>query len=238
MKRIKEIFKSIGLISIKELSLPFSYNHNDYNLSKKKEKIQAHKEFLLSILQEENNRLNYLENKTTQIISQTSIIFSLVGLIIPIIIDRFDDINLYIKVILILSLIIGFFMYLLAITNALKNFNIKKYQYPYPNPANVITLKDSSIEEFYSELVRDYLYSINKTIHINNIKGSNLLHAYKAFKIANYITGFIISVICFLILFTKQKENISKIKIENPIEIKKENPTIINDKMKNKKKDN
>ncbi|MCT4073852.1 hypothetical protein HZP85_14405 [Elizabethkingia anophelis] len=228
-EKLKEFLESLGLITIEEHPQPFDYNCEDYDLigSNQKEKIQAHKEFLISALQEENNRLNYVENKTTQIISQTSIVFSLVGLIIPIVIDRFDDMYFPVRVILILLLIGGFFMYLLSISNALKNFNIKNFKYPYANPSNVIDLKDKSIEEFNSELVRDYLYSINKTVHINNVKGSNLLHAYKAFKIANYITGIIIVVICFLILFIKQKENINRVKIENPIEIKQTKSKII-----------
>ena len=111
-------------------------------------------------------------------------------------------------------------MYLLSIRNALKNFNIKKFQYPYSDPANVINLKNNSIDEFNSELIRDYLFSINKTIQINNIKGTNLLHSYRAFKIANYFTGIIISVICSLILFTKKEENISRVQIEKPVVIK------------------
>lgn len=204
-EKLKEFLESLGLITISERPQPFDYNCEDYDLkdNNQKEKIQAHKEFLITALQEENNRLNYVENKTTQIISQTSIVFSLVGLIIPIIIDRFDDIYFPIRIVLIMLLIGGFFMYLLSINNALKNFNIKNFKYPYANPSNVIDLKDKSLEEFNSELVRDYLYSINKTVQINNVKGSNLLHAYQAFKIANYITGIIILVICFLILFTK-----------------------------------
>jgi len=228
-KKLRAFLESLGIITIKEYAQPFDYDYRDYDLASmnQMEKIQVHKEFLLSALQEENNRLNYVENKTTQIISQTSIVFSLVGLIIPIVIDRFDDIYFSIRVILILLLISGFFMYLLSISNALKNFNIKNFKYPYANPANVIDLKDKSIAEFNSELIRDYLYSINKTVHINNVKGSNLLHAYKSFKIANYITGIIVILICFLILFTKQKENISRIKIENPIEIKKPESKII-----------
>lgn len=221
LKILQNFLKSIGLIPIREYQEPFDYNINDYDLSgeEEKDKIQLHKDFLLSVLQEENNRLSFVENKTTQIISQTSIIFSLVGLIIPIVIDKFDDVSFFIKLTLILLLMISFFMYLISIRNALKNLNIKKFKYPYANPENVITLKDKTIEEFNSELIRDYLYCIKKTILINNIKGTNLLHAYKSFKIANYFTGIIIIVICSLVLFTTQKEKISRVKIETPVKL-------------------
>lgn len=205
-KAVILFLRNIGILKRKELSAPFDYNINDYDLKKDADKIEVHKNFLQSVLQEENNRLNIIEGKTTQIISQTSIVFSLVGLIVPILIDKFSAINIVIKIIIILLLLVGFFFYLNSISNALKNFNLKKYGYPYSNPSNVIDFKDKTIEEFNSEIVRDYLFSINKTIQINNVKGSNLISAYLSFKIANIFTGIIILIICSLILFVNSNK--------------------------------
>lgn len=215
-KNVIIFLRNIGVLKKEELSAPFSYNIYDYDLKKNADKIDVHKNFLYSVLQEENNRLNIIEGKTTQIISQTSIVFSLVGLIIPILIDKFSSINVFVKVIIILFLLVGFFFYLNSISNALKNFNLKKYKYPYSNPSNVIDFKDKTIEEFNSEIVRDYLYSINKTIQINNVKGSNLISAYLCFKIANIFTGIIILIICSLILFVNSnKEEGKNIQVVN-----------------------
>lgn len=211
--------KSIGLISIKQEEY-CSYNHKDYDLEKQSdsEKIVLHKEFLKSIFDEENNRLSFIENKTSQIISQTSIVFSLLGLFVPIIMDRFENTTLFFKILIIILLLITFSFYLLSITNALKNFDIKKFKYPSPNPLNVLDFKTKSVEQFNAELVRDYLYSIDKAVQINNKKGTNLLHAHKAFKLGNFLTGILVIVVCSILLFTKKEE--SSVMIKQPIEIK------------------
>jgi len=104
---ITNFLKSIGLYKLNKVEDVHSYDASKYNLTSKadSDKIIHHKNFLKSVLEDENNRLGYIENKTSQIISQTSIVFSLVGLFIPIIINRFEDSNLLIKIILIPPLI-------------------------------------------------------------------------------------------------------------------------------------
>jgi hypothetical protein len=219
---IINFLKSIGLYPIKTYENQNNSENNVYDLEKESdsEKIVLHKEFLKSALEEENNRLGFIENKTSQIISQTSIVFSLVGLFIPLLINRFESESIILRVLIILLLLITFILYLLSITNALKNFNVKKFRYPYSNSKNVINLKDKSKEHFNSELVRDYLYCIDETVRINNLKGTNLLHAYKSFKLGNYFTGVIVISICSILLFTVKKSEKTYISIENPIEIK------------------
>lgn len=217
---MKNFLKSIGIISIKKEEEPNSYNHKDYDLKKESdsEKIVLHKEFLKSILEEENNRLGFIENKTSQIISQTSIVFSLLGLFVPVIMDRFESTSLSLKISIIGLLLVTFLFYLLSITNALKNFDIKKFKYPRANPANVLDFKTDSIEQFNAELVRDYLYSIDKAVKINNEKGTNLLHAHKAFKLGIFLTGILVMFVCSVLFFAKKEE--PSITIKSPIEIK------------------
>ena len=234
MNKLTIFFKSIGISSINDFPKPFSYNCNDYNLkdSIDAEKILQHRDFLKTALEEENNRLGFIENKTSQIISQTSIVFSLIGLFIPIIIDKFGDIFLWIKFILIILILFAFALYLLSITNALKNFNVNQFRYPVPYPGNVLDFKDKSAEAFNSEIIRDYLYCINESIVINNKKATNLLHAYKTFKLANYFTGILVLCICFLIMFVRTEK--PQVSTENIVQIdtldkalKKSRPIII-----------
>ncbi|MBC8883733.1 hypothetical protein H9X57_11290 [Flavobacterium piscinae] len=183
------------------------------------EKIISHKEFLKSAIDEENNRLSLIENKTSQIISQTSIVFSLLGLFMPIIIDKTGETNIYIKVAIIFLVLIAFIFYLLTINNALKNFNINKFSYSVPTPENVLTLQNNTVEEFNSELIRDYLYCINKNIVTNNRKATNLLHSHNTFKFANLITGLIVVFLSVMILFSKNDD--PKIHIEKAVKIDK-----------------
>jgi hypothetical protein len=219
---IVDFLKSIGVYPIND-SLNQDKPENivyDLDQNSDSEKITLHRDFLKSALEEENNRLGFIENKTSQIISQTSIVFSLVGLFIPLLINRFENENLLLRIIIIGLLVVTFILYLLSITNALKNFNVKKFRYPYSNSRNVTNLKDNTKEEFNSELVRDYLFCIDETTRLNNIKGTNLLHAYKTFKLGIYFTGVIVICICSMLLFTEQKTEKSYLTIEEPIEIK------------------
>ncbi|GEL12034.1 hypothetical protein SAMN05192550_3002 [Flavobacterium glycines] len=116
---MKNFLESIGVISIKKEEEPNSYNHKDYNLKKESDsdKIVVHKEFLKSILEEENNRLGFIENKTSQIISQTSIVFSLLGLFVPIIMDRFESTSLFLKISIIGLLLVTFLFFVLSFIN-------------------------------------------------------------------------------------------------------------------------
>lgn len=221
MNKIYEFLKSIGLRKVGNFPEPFNYNAATYTLNSSvdSEKILSHKEFLKSVADEENSRLSFIENKTSQIISQTSIVFSLLGLFMPIIIDKTGDANIYIKIVIILLVLIAFVFYLLTINNALKNFNIKNFSYSVSNPENVLTFQNNTIEEFNSELVRDYLYCINKNIVINNRKATNLLHSHNTFKFANIVTGIIVVLLSVMILFLKNDD--PKIQIEKPVKIDK-----------------
>ena len=89
---IKSFLKGLGILPIDE-SNPISNTSEIYDLkeSSDSDKIKEHKDFLKSALEEENTRLGHIENKTSQIISQTSIVFSLVGLFIPLIIGKAES---------------------------------------------------------------------------------------------------------------------------------------------------
>lgn len=217
--KIKSFLKGLGIIPLDQVSpAPGAGVPYDLKESADTDKIKEHKEFLKSALEEENTRLGHIENKTSQIISQTSIVFSLVGLFVPLIIEKSETSPLAFKVSVIALLIVAFMLYLLAITNALKNFNVLRFRYPTPSPENVIAFKDKSLAEFNAELVRDYLYCIRNIVHINNSKATNLLHAYRAFKMGNYTTGIIVVYFCSALLFAKDKE--TEIFIKNAIEVR------------------
>lgn len=220
---MKNFFEAIGLKKIESVR-PYSYDSNNYDLNSDISKIKAHKEFLKSTLDGENSRLEVIENKTNQLVSQTSVVFSLLSLTIPIIIDKTGNTGILFRLTLIVCVLISFSFYFLAIFNALKNFNVNNFNYSVPSPSNVLDFKDKTEEEFEAELVRDYLYSINVNIEINNIKATNLLHSNTAFKFGNIFTATIVILISCFVLFFNTKED----KIENTP--KKADTIIVNDK--------
>jgi len=221
---MRNFFKAIGLAKVESVN-PYTYNSSAYNLTTGATKIKAHKDFLKSALEEENNRLIAIEGKTNQLVSQTSVVFSLLSLTIPILIDKLADANIIIKIILLSLVLAAFAFYILAIFNALKNFNVKNFNYFVAGPGNVLDFMNNTEEEFEAELVRDYLDSINNNIAVNNIKATNLLHSNNAFKIGNIITMILVVAISFVVLFN--------IKDSKSIEIQHPEKVIINDNGKN-----
>ncbi|MBZ5857321.1 hypothetical protein [Flavihumibacter profundi] len=216
---MKEFLNKIGLFYVPDETNPYSYIPGDYKIENDEKKSEAHKIYLKNLENEESSRLTLIEGKTSQLISQTGIIFSLLSLFVPILIDKVTDLQFIVKLLLLILMILAFCFYMLTIRNALKNFNVKNFTYSKPSPKNVLSLQDKSLEIFYAEEVRDLLYCINVNLKINNKKATNLLHSYNSFRIANTLTGILVTVFSIVLLFFNPKKEgfvIDKpVKIEN-----------------------
>lgn len=220
MKKIRELFNHIGLFIVEtapadEDKAALKYAPQNEPKNKNEDKLKLHRDFLKSLEAEESNRLTLLENKTTQMIAQTSVIFALLSLAIPLVIDKVDAFHL--KIFVFIPLLLAFSFYLLTIHNAAKNYNVKKFNYSRSLPTNVIEFKDASAEDFLIEEINDLLYSTKTNLQINNVKASNLIHSYNCFKIAIFSTAVLGIALCISLLFIEQKKN--SITIENPIRI-------------------
>lgn len=220
MGKIRGFFNYLGLGILKadvaeEPQPVLKYDPQKKSKNKDDEKLKLHRDFLKSLEAEENNRLTLIENKTTQMIAQTSVIFALLSLAIPLVVDKIDD--FYLKLLVFIPLILAFVFYLLTIHNAAKNFDVKNFNYSRSLATNVIKFKDASSEAFLIEEINDLLYSTKTNLEINNIKGSNLIYSYNCFKIANLFTAILGIVLCVSLLFIKQEKE--PIKIKNPIRI-------------------
>lgn len=217
MSKLKSLIQSFGFFSQRTFIKPYDYKVSDYVNSEHK-KLDLHKAYLKEIENEENNRLNIIENKTSQIISQTGLIFSLLSLFIPFIIDKVLDFNLYLKSIFIIVLAFAYLFYILTINNALRNFNVKKFNYIKNSPISIINQQNLKVEEFMKMEIKDSLLAIKNNISINNLKASNLISAYNSFRFGNIFTSILVIFLCASLLFIEPKSN--AIKLENPIEIK------------------
>ena len=214
--KIKDFLNEFGIWVHDNNTAPYSYSVSEYT-SNDAEKIKAHLEFLKSISAEENVRLNLIESKTAQLVSQTGIIFSLLSLFIPIFIDKVSGFALGFRLAFIIVLVLAFLFYMLTIRNAIKNFNIKQFVYSKPSPTNVLKYQNNSPSEFSAVEVKDLLHGANQNLKINNTKATNLIHSYNAFKAANSFTALLGVLICCSLLFAKPKKD--SITIEKPIKI-------------------
>ncbi len=224
MSQIKEHLKQIGFFYTDEEVNPYSYNPADYKPNSNDNKSEIHRNFLKSLESEESNRLSLIESKTSQLISQTGIIFSLLSLFVPILIDKVSDLHFSVKLILLFLLVLSFCFYMLTIKNALKNFNVSKFKYSKPSPNNVLKFQDSNTHDFYAEEVRDLLYCINENLKINNRKATNLLHSYNSFRIGNTLTGILVVFFSIVLLFFDPRKEGTI--IEEPIKIEGLDSTI------------
>src|SRR6186713_3333450 len=104
---MKAFLQNIGVIPFDDIQ---SSNNSEveYKPTKGGKKIEAHKNFLKGLIDEENSRLGNIENKTSQLVAQTGIIFSLLSLFVPILIDKISDVPFYFKLGLLLILVLAF----------------------------------------------------------------------------------------------------------------------------------
>ncbi len=213
-----EMLSNIGIFYNEPESTRLPYDSQEYQLVDDEKKIAAHRDFLNNLESQEDKRLDTIESKTSNLVAQTAIVFALLGLFIPLIMDKASELNVYVRYFLILLLFLSSFFYLLTIHNALKNYQIHKFRYIRSLPSNVMDFKNDNLENFLAEEVRDLLISVPRNRHINNRKGTNLLHSYNAFKLANFMTGILVAVFSISILFYKPQQN--TVVIANQIEIK------------------
>lgn len=165
------------------------------------DKINLHKEFLKNLHNQEEERLSLIENKTFQIVSQTGVIFALLSLFIPIFIDNISELNIIVRIGFIVILIITFLFYLLTINSAIKNFQVNRYKYIRQSSKDALKYQNKSIKSFCEIEINDLLYAIDKNTETNNIKATNLIRAYKNFRLAIIFTGILGVSICIVTLF-------------------------------------
>lgn len=207
LNKFKEYF---GFIKEEEINVtyPDTFEFTD-NLDLKTD-------YLKILDSQEGSRQTTIEAKTSQLIGQTSIIFSLLSLFISNYVSKFNTLPFIIKALLIILFLIALFLYLATIFQATKYMNIHKYIY---GQRSVSTVKATfSTEGFKIEEIKDLIYSIERNTLVNNQKCNNLIYAYRSFRIATIVVG-LLSVLLVSIGYFTPKQQTSKVNIENPVVI-------------------
>ncbi|WP_031445855.1 hypothetical protein [Arenibacter algicola] len=136
--------------------------------------------YLLRLFQNEDSRLNIIENKVSQLISQSGLIISIISFIIPLFYDKLNCLDLGFKIVLGLMFVLTIIFLGLSIFKASGIFKIYKFKY---SDSSVETLKKNfeKSESFKEEYISDLIYSINNNKALNNTKGSILIWANRFF---------------------------------------------------------
>jgi hypothetical protein len=169
--------------------------------------------YLKDIIQFEENRQSTIENKISQIIGQSGVVFSLAGLFIPLFFDKLIEIELWKKIALISVFIVAIFFYLWSILKATQSYQINKYRYVTGDPHTVV--KYIGEMQFKVIMMKDLIYSCKIGEISNNHKASKLLYANNAFKSGSITMGILLLFFCSFIFIYKPTDEPSKMQITN-----------------------
>jgi len=213
-KFIKRILNPIGLWIEEENKLRYTFEREKYVVTDN-DRIAAHKQLLQSLEKKEDERLEVIDKKTSQLITYTGVIFSALSLFIPILLEKITVTNMTVKIVLVIVLTLAFVFYVLTIHNAARNYNSSKFWYSRSTPLMVIDEQEKTVAEFTKSEVLDLILGYDYSLRANNEKASNLIYAYRTFRIANIFTAIIGIAICFSLLFSKQKEDTGSIRMQH-----------------------
>lgn len=209
---IQKYFKHIGLVKDE----PQDVTAKTYTSTTDKDTAIRYLDYLKELDQNQRDRGTTIENKNSLMIGQASIVTSIFALFIPLLVDKFNEINIY----LLLGLSIVFLLvlghYLLSIIHAIQTLLINKYPYK-ARSIITITKEDRANDElgFLNEEISDLVSSLDHNREMNDRKGGNLILAARCFRIANI--GF--ATMAFLIIisafFMRHQQTPKEIKVTN-----------------------
>jgi len=158
---------------------------------------------LKALYQEENDRQNILEGKSSQLTGQTGVIFSLLGLFIPMYFDKFSHLVTWLQVALVLLFAGTLLFYLGTLFYSTKYLNVDHFQY-MRRTAGTVTEQYNTEDDFLIEEAKDLIHSIKHNTTVNDRKAEYLVSAYRSFKAANILVG-IFSLLLLLSIFLLPK---------------------------------
>jgi hypothetical protein len=157
-------------------------------------------EYLQNLYEEENDRQKIIEGKCTQIVSNSGIFLSLIGLLITILFNTRDAMHPAVKIILAICITGIIVLYIISMVNGMQGINPLKYYYARGSAETVKQFTDAT--KFKEELVNDYLYCIEKNHKLNTEKLDFLGRARTAFVRGIYTTGGLTFILmCYLTFF-------------------------------------
>jgi len=172
-----------------------------FNVGKQKE----HLRYLKELFDYQETRQSTIENKLSQLMGQTGIIFSLTSLFIPLFHKEFSSYELYTRLLLLIPFIISLTMFLVSIYYSTKSLDISKDRYSAGSPKTV-TNYYLNTEEFIKVEINDLFTSIVTNTHLNNNKADKLINAQKYFRRGIIILGLLL-IIVSIFMFSPNQTN-------------------------------
>jgi hypothetical protein len=158
----------------------------DYVPASKIEIAIKYLDYLKEMDQQQRGRCDTIENKNSLMVGQASIVISIISLFVPLLIDKFIQLNIVLIVFLLFIFLIVLWHYLLSIIHSIRTLLIDKYPYVTRSVTSVTRDNRASNElDFINEEILDLVLSLDQNTEMNNRKGGNLIYAARCFKIGN-----------------------------------------------------
>jgi len=194
-QKIKKYFEFIGLSSSRPNDVPNKEdykNSDDINLSKN------YLDYLKELDHYQNERQQVIENKNAQIVGQASIVVTILGLFIPLLLEEFIELGMIWKILTAITFLFIFGHYFLSIYHSTRTLLIDRYTYSTGSTKTITKKNRATLElTFINEQIKDLIYIVDNNSKQNSKKGENLILATRTFRIANI--GFAFFIIFILI---------------------------------------
>jgi len=209
---IQKYLKYIGLVKDE----PQDVKAKTYTSSKDKDTALRYLYYLKELDHNQRERGTTIENKNSLMIGQVSIVTSIFALFIPLLVNKFNEINIYLLVGLSFIFLLVLGHYLLSIIHAIQTLLINKY--PYKTRSVItITKEDRADDElsFINAEISDLVSLLDHNREMNNRKGENLILAARCFLIANIGFATLTFFIIISAFFMRHEPNPIEIKVTN-----------------------
>jgi hypothetical protein len=166
--------------------------------------------------QHQRDRATTIENKNSLMIGQASIVTSIFALFIPLLVDKFNEISIYLLIGLSFVFLVVLFHYLLSIVHSIQTLLINKY--PYVTRSVITVTKENRANDelgFLNEEISDLVAALDQNREMNDRKGDNLILAARCFQIANVGFAIMTFLIIISVFFMQHEQNPDEIKVNN-----------------------
>jgi hypothetical protein len=150
-------------------------------IRKKIQDVGLRSDYLVRLMANQNERMAIIENKLSQVTSQSGLAISVTSLFIPLLFNELSEADISKKIILLIFFILTVVGFILSIIHSTKTLDISKFSYCDGNPEMAIRRFDDK-DGFQNEMNNDLVASIIHNTEVNNEKGTHLLSAQKFFR--------------------------------------------------------
>lgn len=171
---------------------------DDFVFNKKTYKEQLR--YLKDLFDYQESRQVTIENKLSQLIGQTGIVFSLMSLFIPLFYKEFLLFGTGAKIVLLTPFIISLYKFLFSIHHSAKSLDISKDNYSTGSPTTV-TKNHPTPEDFIEEEIKDLFTSITTNSNLNDKKADKLVIAQQYFRRGIYFFGILVVFLSIALFF-------------------------------------